>query len=525
MLPFPTELSGIANHLWQSTLFALAVAVVVWLLRHHSPRLRFALWTAASLKFLLPFALLQQLGAAASAWFTPSAALSYSLPPLMARASVPFRPALLNGAPAPSSATVLIVISLIWSAGSLALALRWLLAWRRLCSIARAATVMPGIAPGLTALAAEAAVEPGIFGILHPVLVLPAGIHDRLTPPQFNAVIAHELAHVRRRDNLWSALHMLAETLFWFHPFVWMIGARLITERERACDQAALAQGIETSDYATGVIEVCRFYVESPLACAAGISGGELKARLRQILDARPARRLGRLPAALLLLSAAAILALPLAAGALVHSLTPRGQSRSAFTLSSTRLTLSDVSVSQAIQLAYGLQPYQLQGPAWLESARFSLALQPGGASSIQLLQGRLQRTYRLAMHHEDVTRESFALVRTPAASTFWQPPPGKDGVRDIARFRLMDRQASIDGVVHTSQLAELLSRVLRRPVLDDTGLPADAVAHLHGLSAAPTPALWSQQLQQKLGLRLEPGRATIQVTVIDHASKPPQGN
>jgi uncharacterized protein (TIGR03435 family) len=518
MVSFPAELSGIANHLWQSTLFALAVAVVVWLLRHHTPRLRFALWTAASLKFLLPFALLQQLGAAASGLFSPTVALSYSLPPSLARASLPFRPALLNGAPnlAPMSATVLLLFALVWIAGSLALALRWLLAWRRVRSIARAATVIPAIAPGLTAVTAQAAVEPGIFGILRPVLVLPAGIHDRLTPPQFNAVIAHELAHVRRRDNLWSALHMLTETLFWYHPFVWMIGARLITERERACDEAALAQGIETSVYASGVIEVCRYYVESPLACAAGISGGELKARLRQILDARPARRLGRLSAALLLLAAAATLALPLVAGALFRN---PNQPRTTFIIrrDATRLSLSDVSVSQAIQLAYGLQPYQLQGPAWLESTRFSLALKPGGATSIRLLQGRLQREYHLAMRREEVTLPALALVRTPTASSYWQHTGGQD----IARFRLSDRQASIDGVVHPGQLSELLTRVLRQPVIDETGLPFDATARLHGLSAAATPALWSQELQQKLGLRLEARPATVGVMIIDHASKP----
>jgi len=61
-----------------------------------------------------------------------------------------------------------------------------------------------------------------------PVLLLPEGIADRLTPSQLQAVIAHELCHVRRHDNLTAAIHMLVQSIFWFHPLMWWIGARLV---------------------------------------------------------------------------------------------------------------------------------------------------------------------------------------------------------------------------------------------------------------------------------------------------------
>jgi len=70
-----------------------------------------------------------------------------------------------------------------------------------------------------------------------PILLLPADIAERLTPPQLQAVLAHELCHVRRRDNFTSAIHMIVEAVFWFHPLVWWISARLVEERERACDE------------------------------------------------------------------------------------------------------------------------------------------------------------------------------------------------------------------------------------------------------------------------------------------------
>ena len=70
--------------------------------------------------------------------------------------------------------------------------------------------------------------------IRKPVLLLPEGITDRLTPAQLEAVLAHQLCHVRRRDNLTGAIHMVVEAAFWFHPLVWWIGSRLVDEAEQA---------------------------------------------------------------------------------------------------------------------------------------------------------------------------------------------------------------------------------------------------------------------------------------------------
>jgi len=60
--------------------------------------------------------------------------------------------------------------------------------------------------------------EPGVFGVIDAVLLLPASLFEQLTPGQLSAVIAHELYHVRRRDNLVAAFHIFVETVFWFHP-------------------------------------------------------------------------------------------------------------------------------------------------------------------------------------------------------------------------------------------------------------------------------------------------------------------
>ena len=68
----------------------------------------------------------------------------------------------------------------------------------------------------IRAMSSPSLFEPGVFGVFRPVLLLPQGIFDRLTPAQLKAVIAHELCHVRHRDNLIAAIHMFVETRFGF---------------------------------------------------------------------------------------------------------------------------------------------------------------------------------------------------------------------------------------------------------------------------------------------------------------------
>jgi bla regulator protein BlaR1 len=61
---------------------------------------------------------------------------------------------------------------------------------------------------------------------------------------------------------------------------VWWMGARLVEERERACDEEVLQQGGEPHIYAQAILDVCKHYIESPLVCTAGIGGADLKRRI-----------------------------------------------------------------------------------------------------------------------------------------------------------------------------------------------------------------------------------------------------
>jgi TonB family protein len=138
----------------------------------------------------------------------------------------------------------------------------------------------------------RAPIEPGIFGILRPILIWPEGISRRLEDAQLEAILAHEVQHVRRHDNFAAAIHMVVEAIFWFHPLVWWLGARLVEERERACDEDVLQLGNERQIYAEGILKVCEFCLASPLACMSGVAGGDLKKRMVHIMTERKLHKL-----------------------------------------------------------------------------------------------------------------------------------------------------------------------------------------------------------------------------------------
>ena len=101
-------------------------------------------------------------------------------------------------------------------------------------------------------------IEPGIVGVLRPVLLLPEGIAEQLNQTQLDAILAHEFCHVRRKDNLTATIHMAVQAIFWFHPLTWWIGARLVDERERACDEEVLRRGCKPNVYAESILAICR---------------------------------------------------------------------------------------------------------------------------------------------------------------------------------------------------------------------------------------------------------------------------
>jgi bla regulator protein blaR1 len=288
-------LSALANHLWQSTLVAAVAGLLVLLLRKHGAHIRYWIWFAASVKFLVPFSLLIAMGHQFE-WRPvrkTSAATSFSW--VATEVAQPFSPESNANRSHPSpqvvrTALLSLLALTIWFAGFLAFSLRWTRSWFRMRAISRQAS--PLCVGEYQTMASASVIEPGVFGIFRPVLLLPAGIQERLSHEQLLSVMSHEMCHIERRDNLLSSIHMFVVSIFWFYPLVWWLGARLLAERELACDEAVLRQGNNPETYAEGILRVCRLYLESPLPCAAGVSGSHLQRRIQQIVSNNPARAL-----------------------------------------------------------------------------------------------------------------------------------------------------------------------------------------------------------------------------------------
>lgn len=294
------------DHLWQSTLFAALMALVMPLFRKQSASLRFWLWFAASAKFLLPFSLLVWLGG-----FLP--AMPEPAPLLVVKSLVVTPPVLI--APLDPVIPVARYFWAIWGAGALFLTVRWLLRWRDMHVALRDA---PDLALGTPVPVKQVPsfLGPALVGIWRPAILMPRGIIEHLSPGELRAILAHELCHLHRRDNLLALSHMLVQAMFWFHPLVWWIGRRLVTEREQACDEGVLETGNPPATYADGILKVCRFHLQPPLVGMAGASGGNLQARVHSILADRDTVASDGARILLLSMLAAATILLPLLAGA-----------------------------------------------------------------------------------------------------------------------------------------------------------------------------------------------------------------
>jgi bla regulator protein BlaR1 len=278
------------DHLWQSTLFALGAWALALGLRNYGARVRYKIWLAASIKFLVPFSLLAAVGVQLRPLAAANVAtgLSALRPGEMATRLV--SPAQML-ATDDGHATLLALAAILWALGCVALVLRWHVLWRHTRAIVRMA-VPADITATVPVLKSALLREPGVVGVVRPILLIPADLDTRLDPKQLESIVGHEMCHVRNRDNLTAAIHMIVEALFWFHPLVWWIGARMLDERERACDEAVVRAGNDPRDYAEGILKVCRSYVASDLACVAGVSGADLKSRLEAIMTKNDVKEL-----------------------------------------------------------------------------------------------------------------------------------------------------------------------------------------------------------------------------------------
>jgi len=589
---------AMGNHLWQSTLFACVIALLALALRNYRAQVRYGLWLAASVKFLVPFSLLAGIGSQlATNRIAPAAQTRLYF--AMEQVGQPFTSQTI--APLPSAAPstlqtlthLLPALVLVWLFGFAVALFVWWVRWRRISTAARQAEPLregrevetlrrlenlAGMPRPTQILSSPTSLEPGIFGIVRPVLLWPRGITGRLQDAHLKSILAHELLHVRRRDNLAASIHMLVESVFWFHPLVWWMGTRLVEERERACDEQVLESGSDRQIYAESILKICEFCVGSPLTCVSGVTGAELKTRITRIMSEQVARKLDFRRKLLLATAFVLAVAAPIAAG-IFHAIPRRVVSQPQNTTAGTPayatvsiapsnsdggdVTLmfgpagfvsKNESLEQVIRVAYGVENDRIVGaPAWLASEKYDVELRedtttdprqlsPEQRASEQgvMLQTVLTDRLKLALHREAREIPVYALVLAKSGPKLRQSNPGDtypkgfkgpDGIARPGGIHL-DGDKLIAQGISVAPLRAHLSWQLRRTVLDETGLSGtyDFTLQLpNGIPLGidnPAPpesyeAALSAALEQQLGLKLAPRKASMEVLVIDHVEKP----
>ena len=601
-----TLLSGVANHLWQSTLVLGVACGLAWLLRRNTARARFGIWLGASLKFLMPFAPLIAVGRAIgwpSSTTMPQSTLSAALNTVHQPFVTP--QTITSGVPVTSLTALPIpdwsfAFAAIWLTGSIVFFAVWTMRWLSVAAIVRGsapltdsdvtarlrrAEAASGIRHPLRAVVSDAAIEPGVFGIVRPVLVWPRDLGAHLTGEQIDGVLIHELAHVRRHDNLTAALHLAVEAIFWFFPPVWWLERQLIRERELACDHATMTAGSDPHAYAEGIIRTCRVYAESPLTCVSGVTGSDLKKRVAAIVRGHTSEALGLRRRAIIAAAVVAAVAMPVTLGVLQAPML-LAQTQGAGPLPSfeaasikrntsgeaggpylqiegSQLVVVNNNLFTIIRTSWNIQPNQiLGGPDWVrsDSERFDITAKiPDGTKRDQvrpMAQALLAERFKLKVHRETRELPVFALVvarsdRTLgpqlAVSAFdckaWSAamrrgekvaPPPPNGDKFVCGSKTAPGRILAGGIQIADLAAVLSNFVGGRPVVDRTGLTADYEFDLRWTpEALPGPSAESfvrvdpdgpslfTAVQEQLGLKLEATTGPVEVLVIDSAERP----
>jgi bla regulator protein BlaR1 len=558
------------NHIWQSTLLAAGIALLVLALRRYPANVRFWLWMSASLKFLVPFAFLAVLGghlpwrAAPPVTEPPARTLTRLAQPfVLADAAVTQFSPLSEQTTISSSETWAPVLIAVWLLGFVSTLGYWLLQLLQLAAIRGAARRADGVFERLPlpVLLTDSSLELGVLGVFRPVLLLPTGIAGVLTPAQLQAVFAHELVHVRRRDNLWAALHAIVQAIFWFNPLVWWMGGRLVAERERACDEAVLAQGAES--YAANILTVCRYYACAPRAGLSGVTGADLKQRIVAIMEFGLRRDSSRIRVGLAALAVVAVVT-PIILGhaygqpsqespkltfdaASIHEWGPgqgpSGPFSAGVQFSTGRVRAQCVDLAGLIFNAYQLTGSEpLEGlPKWGRATcgypdsrgTFTIeATMPADttiAQSRQMIQTLLAERFNLAAHWETRQLPVYALRIASGKSRLTPSVPGKDPPTPPGPLSCPADDPDCHIGFYTSAtmpvLTGILSHAVGRPVIDKTGLTG---SYYFGVlkwageesSGSSLPSLFAL-MREEFGLQLKAERGPVPVLVIDHAEKP----
>lgn len=565
---------ALLHFLWQGAALALLLLLFQTLARTASASMKYAAACIAMLLMLACF------GGTAVLKFSPAPAPVIHNPLTAAVPLTPLRQApLRQSSPAVSIAFLPAKaldsappewIAFLWLLGVASMSSWTLLGWNRVQRLRRE-TLQPiesdalatlqrrlGIRRAVRLYASVLAEVPAVIGWLKPCILFPVTALTGLTESQLRAILAHELAHVRRHDYLVNLLQTAVETVLFYHPAVWWVGRCIRQERENCCDDTAIALLGDPVEYASALSGMEEIRARLPeLALAA--NGGELISRIRRVLrepeqTSRPLGRITGVALALVIAGVPALTSQEARPAFAVASVKPNntGKVDHFFRMGGVSVSMTNQTLKNMMLWAWRIHDFQLVGgPGWIDKDRYDVAAKAPADANLQqrqlMVQSLLEERFRLAIHREIRELPIYALT---VAKGGLRIQPVKDGACIMPDPKnpgfapgktLMDYCGSggfgrgmMEGSSATmTELAESLSGVVGRTVVNQTGVngrfryqvefaPEGTSTAENGGPPPPAdaPSIFTA-IQEQLGLKLDSARGPVDVLVIDRAEKP----
>ena len=526
----------LVHFIWQGAVLAVAAAVVLRLCRRQSASVRYAIACGAMAAMIVSAGITATLIEAPATAVEATSVSARTTPNDRGGVLLPIR---VNDAPSAAAVSnaqrveaLLPWIVSAWLFGVAVLLARagagwWRvrrlhqLALRTICSSWQSAgnriASRLGIASVIRIVELPHIDVPLVVGCLRPIVVLPIAAISQLTAAQVEAILAHELAHVRRHDYLVNLMQTIAETLLFYHPAVWWLSARIRDEREHCCDDVALAICGDPVGYAAALTEL-EAWRAGELSLAAAATGGSLLNRVRRILRVDVSEDSRTSPLTIALVVAATV---GLAVNVIAQTMAP-AEPKPKFEVASVRENTSgsnQVSISMQpggrftavnmplvilMRSAFRLQDSQLVGaPDWTETSRYDITAKAEGdlppsspigppSTGMLMLQSLLEERFKLKVHREVREQPIYALVaaqspgrlgpnlaqskvdcQAAAAAGRKSATPSalaKPGERPQCGTHMGFGEIK-GGARPMTLLASMLAQVVQRPVIDRTEL------------------------------------------------------
>jgi len=415
---------------------------------------------------------------------------------------------------------------------------------------------------------------PAVVGWLRPVVLVPVGALSGLPAEHLEALLLHELAHIRRHDYLINILQSVAESLLFYHPAVWWVSGHIRAEREQCCDDVAVSISGDAITYARALAQL-ESYRPAHLNSAIAANGGSLANRIARLLgQSRPAVRTGLEPGVITVAGLLVVAAYGLFGQSAdpprfaVASIKPSRERLSMVVpmfvgyRPGGRLVAGNAPLTMLIERAYSVEGFQVVGgPAWINTDGYNIEAKPESNTdqkrTLLMLRTLLADRFKLSMHRE--TRDlpvydlqavrsgpklpapqgracSEALTALPEPGQPRPAPPCGPGLVKAGTGLTMEG-ISVSMPAFTKQL----SLILGREVIDKTGFTGEFSLHLEfaiddalaglpapvGPDASPQPVDPAARpsiltaLPEQLGLKLEVSKGPVDVLVIDHVERP----